>query len=218
MLIARRLFVLLMVLGFASLAIAQDEGAGAGEKPKAKAARGDVVRVGEGELVVAVRGKRGESPTEKAFAIPASAAVRLERKKATLADLRPGMAAVVNLNPDGTVKSVSASYPKVVGTLKEVRDGALVLNVKKGKEQTEVTVPVAAGAKVQVDSNKSAALADLKPGMRVTVSQTGKPADLIVAKSPKAAGARKGAQNGNGNGGEDKPAEDAEDGGDGGMQ
>lgn len=167
----------------------KDAAAQEAEKPKKpKPIKGEFVRAGDGTIVLSIKGKKKEPATEQTVAIGSDVPVKVEGEKASLGDIQPGMQVSVTLDDSSVPKSVSASWPRAKGTFVRLAEGGgVVLLVKEGKgEPTERTFAVASDAKVRVDKNKSAGLADLQPGMEVSLPQSGSPAASVEAKTPKA--------------------------------
>lgn len=128
------LSVLLALLLFASNAAAQDASANAGDKkdkPKVPALHGQVVRVDGSNLIVRVRGKKGEEPREVTVATNDRTLVRIDGSDASLAELKEGMRVVVPAyDANAPVRRINATTPKAAGDAADEGAGS---HPKKGK-------------------------------------------------------------------------------------
>ena len=174
-----RLFVLTLVLGSAAGAFAQKA-----DKPAKGGIMAKVVQITDEQIVVNIPGKKGQPAKEETYTVSADTTVELEKNPAQLSDVKPGMTVAIKLGEDNAVKSLSAMYPRITGTLVRVEAEALVLLVKQGKAKSEVMVAIAPDPQVQIDKEMNASLTDLKPGMTVTVPKIDSPVDTVVAKTP----------------------------------
>jgi RNA polymerase sigma factor (sigma-70 family) len=104
------------------------------------------------------------------YELAKDAAVEIDGRPRTLADLKPEMPATVGFSAlKQVVIHVRAEGPQVEGVLKTVDPDRRTLSVRlRNVPLTVPDLPVADGAEVQV-GGKAGRLADLKAGMRVTL-------------------------------------------------
>lgn len=178
--LALALLMLLNVVLFSAAAVAQEQPE-SGEKPEAL--KGVVVRVDDESLVVSVKAK-GESAKEQVVRTSAATVVKVDGERSNLESIEPGMRVTVPAY-EGSAKTVTATSPRVRGTVVRVEGDTVVMLAKvDGGGETEMPVPTTKQTVVRVDGKK-ATLADVKPGMSLSVPKFKASAKRVDARNPK---------------------------------
>lgn len=123
-----KLVLMLALLAMVAPAFAEGDAPAGGDKPKPKpkmsSVKGEVVKV-DGTNLIIKTGKEGKTQ-EVTIATDAQTKVTVDKKDATLADVKPGMAVQASPAPaEGVAKTIKASTPKPPKEKKDdKKDGA----------------------------------------------------------------------------------------------
>jgi len=180
----KMLLVAGLVLGVAGMAAAQD--AKPKEAPKPKSLHGVLTKVDGKNLLVKVKGKKGEADKDVTVATDEKTKFLVDYEEGKLEDLKAEM--TVTATPDtGTATEVKAHVKGAFGSVVKVEGKNLVIK-STAKDKKEITVATDEKTRVVIDG-KPAKLEDLKPGMKVkAIPETGTATKIATTSTPKDAG------------------------------
>jgi len=109
-----KLLAFVAVLGLAGLAMAQEDAPKKKRKARPKGLMGKIVKVEGANVTIAKRTRGEKKATEVTIETDGQTKVSVDRKEATLADLKPGMYAFITPET-GTATKIMARTPRAKG-------------------------------------------------------------------------------------------------------